>query len=158
MRKKCELFAPKVSQVVTKNATIVTQDLLEYNKSVENKAVIVHFATEDVLEEETVTRIDIEFSPCLLLSQDDLIQVYRSFHLYITSTLYYDCIQTFFLQTVTSPHCGSLSRISFHYPPSFTYFDDVLTRIRFTKTKKDNLKYKFKQEDIIIRFVEGKLK
>ena len=51
---------------------------------------------------------------------------------------------------------GSLSRISFHYPPTFTYNDTVLTIIRFLRTKKERDKYKFKKEEVITSVVEGK--
>ena len=51
---------------------------------------------------------------------------------------------------------GSLSRISFHYPPTFTYYDVVLTIGRFLRTKKEREKYKYKQEEIIASVVEGK--
>ena len=51
---------------------------------------------------------------------------------------------------------GSLSRISFHYPPTFTYYDTVMTIFRFLRTKKNIKKYKFKQEEVIARVIEGK--
>ena len=51
---------------------------------------------------------------------------------------------------------GSLSRISFHYPPTFTYHDIVLTIIRFLRTKKERDKYMFKQKEVITSVVEGK--
>jgi hypothetical protein len=57
---------------------------------------------------------------------------------------------------VISYTTGSLSRISFHYPPTFTYYDVVLTIIRFLRTKKERDKYKFKQEEVITSVVEGK--
>ena len=53
-------------------------------------------------------------------------------------------------------HFGSLSRISFHYPATFIYFDTVMTVCRFLRTKKNIKKYKFKQEEVIARVVEGK--
>ena len=51
---------------------------------------------------------------------------------------------------------GSLSRISFHYPPTFTYNDIVLTIMRFLRTKKERNKYKFKKEEVIASVVEGR--
>ena len=51
---------------------------------------------------------------------------------------------------------GSLSRITFHYPPTFTYNDIVLTIIRFLRTKKERDRYKFKKEEVIASVVEGK--
>ena len=51
---------------------------------------------------------------------------------------------------------GSLSRITFHYPATFTYFDAVITVCRFLRTKKNVKKYKFKQEEVIARIVEGR--
>ena len=48
---------------------------------------------------------------------------------------------------------GTLSRISFHHPPTFTYFDIVMTVSRFLRTKKDITKYKFKEEEVISRMV-----
>ena len=60
------------------------------------------------------------------------------------------------LQAVLAGHFGSLSRISFHYPATFIYFDTVMTVCRFLRTKKNIKKYKFKQEEVIARVVEGK--
>ena len=51
---------------------------------------------------------------------------------------------------------GCLSRISFYYSPTFSYFDTVLTISRFLRTKKDIKKFKFKQEEVIARMIEGK--
>ena len=48
---------------------------------------------------------------------------------------------------------GTLSRISFHHPPTFTYFDIVMTVSRFLRTKKDITKYKFREEEVISRMV-----
>ena len=64
--------------------------------------------------------------------------------------------QEFLLQAVLAGHFGSLSRISFHYPATFIYFDTVMTVCRFLRTKKNIKKYKFKQEEVIARVVEGK--
>ena len=60
------------------------------------------------------------------------------------------------LQAVLAGHFGSLSRISFHYPATFIYFDTVMTVCRFLRTKKNIKKYKFKQEEVIARVIEGK--
>ena len=60
------------------------------------------------------------------------------------------------LQDVISYCTGSLSRITFHYPPTFTYYDVVLTISRFLRTKKDRDRYKFKQDEVIMNVVEGK--
>ena len=60
------------------------------------------------------------------------------------------------MQAVLAGHFGSLSRISFHYPATFIYFDTVMTVCRFLRTKKNIKKYKFKQEEVIARVVEGK--
>ena len=48
---------------------------------------------------------------------------------------------------------GTLSRISFHHPPTFVYFDIVLTISRFLRTKKDISKYKYKEEEVISRMI-----
>ena len=64
--------------------------------------------------------------------------------------------QEFLFQAVLAGHFGSLSRISFHYPATFIYFDTVMTVCRFLRTKKNIKKYKFKQEEVIARVVEGK--
>ena len=70
---------------------------------------------------------------------------------------------------------GSLSRITFHYPPTFSERDVVLiisrwdlflhelflclyAKIvsRFMRTKKDRDRYKFKQDEVIANVIEGK--
>ena len=56
-------------------------------------------------------------------------------------------------QAILSQRMGTLSRISFHHPPTFVYFDVVITLIRFLRTKKDLNRFKFKQEDFISRVV-----
>jgi hypothetical protein len=57
---------------------------------------------------------------------------------------------------VISYSTGSLSRISFHYPPTFTYYDVVLTIIRFLRTKKERDKYMYKEKEVIASVIEGK--
>ena len=60
------------------------------------------------------------------------------------------------VQDVISGMTGSLSRITFHYPATFTYYDTVMTVCRFLRTKKNIKKYKFKQDEVIARVIEGK--
>ena len=57
------------------------------------------------------------------------------------------------LQTILSQRMGTLSRISFHHPPTFLYFDVVITMIKFLRTKKDLNRFKYKSEDFISRCV-----
>ena len=76
---------------------------------------------------------------------------------HVTSCKYYVLLKYIFhLQAVLAGHFGSLSRISFHYPATFVYFDTVMTVCRFLRTKKNIKKYKFKQEEVIARVIEGK--
>ena len=96
-------------------------------------------------------------------------------------------------QDVIAYSTGSLSRITFHYPPTFSSHDIVLiisrsdtaschicivffsyfcsklidktaeplidskTCFRFLRTKKDRDRYKFKQDEVIVTVVEGKV-
>ena len=79
------------------------------------------------------------------------------------------------LQDMVQYNIGSLSRITFHYPPTFSERDVVLiisrwdlflhelflclyVKIvsRFMRTKKDRDRYKFKQDEVIANVIEGK--
>lgn len=57
------------------------------------------------------------------------------------------------MQVLVSARMGTLSRISFHHPASFVHQDVVLTIARFTRTKKDLNRFKFKEEEFISRVV-----
>merc|ERR1711963_574132 len=101
-------------------------------RCVTSKPFVVNFPVEATLGEE-VARNEPVFTKCERKPQSQLVK------------------------DVVSYRTGSLSRITFHYPPTFTDHDVVLIYTRFMRTKKDRDRYKFKQEEIIGNVIEGKV-
>ena len=130
---------------------------------------LVHgLANEASLGEEVASNEPI-FSKCERKPQSQLVKVPASqcVTVIISANIY-------FPQDMVQYNIGSLSRITFHYPPTFTERDVVLiisrsdifyrsfcslhakNVSRFMRTKKDRDRYKFKQDEIIANVIEGK--
>ena len=130
---------------------------------------LVHsLATESTLGEEVASNEPV-FSKCERKPQSQLVKVPASqcVTVIISANIY-------FPQDMVQYNIGSLSRITFHYPPTFTERDVVIiisrcdflqflcvvltikNVSRFMRTKKDRDRYKFKQDEIIANVIEGK--
>ena len=132
--------------------TVVGQAKNEFPTGRENRLLVINLPLEASLGDD-VAKTDHVFTKCERKPQSQLVQVRWISYCFVYRRKFID---NFLFQDVISYSTGSLSRITFHYPPTFSYTDIVLTIIRFLRTKKERDRYKFKKEEVIASVVEGK--